>query len=328
VQLGSPIVDLDAVRTLVAVADSGQFQEAATDLSITQQAVSKRIAVLERHLGVLLFTRGPRGVQLTIDGQAFLPHARELLRAEERAAASVRPGRRALRVDVIGRQLAPAGLLHQFHRAHPDTELDVVTLFDADTAIAAVRSGAIDATFRALTVPTRQLPDGIEGARVLDEPIQLLTGAGHEFAAARAVTPAQLAGHRIWMPGIVTGTEWAAYYDELAATFELTIDPTGPNFGIEPLLDVIADSSALATFVGEQTRLVWPADHDLRRIALHDPTPVYPHSLISRSDNPHPALTALRNHLRTAQPAHPDTRTWAPKWAQRSTPPEPAGPAR
>jgi DNA-binding transcriptional LysR family regulator len=47
VQLGSAIVDLDAVRTFVAAAGTGQFQEAATDLSITQQAVSKRIATLE-----------------------------------------------------------------------------------------------------------------------------------------------------------------------------------------------------------------------------------------------------------------------------------------
>lgn len=78
----------------------------------------------------------------------------------------------------------------------------------------------------------------------------------------------------------LTGTEWAAYYDQLAAAFGLTIDPIGPNFGTEPLLDVIADSSALATFVGEQTRLVWPADYGLLRIAVHDPTPVYPHSLI------------------------------------------------
>jgi DNA-binding transcriptional LysR family regulator len=308
-------VDLDAVRTYVAVADAGQFQQAGADLSITQQAVSKRIAALEKDLGVRLFIRTARGARLTIDGQAFLPHARGLLQAEERAAASVRPGRRALRVDVIGRRLAPAGLLRDFHRAHPETELDVVTLFDADAAIAAVRSGTIDASFRAVTLPARQLPDGIETAPVLDEPVQLVTGPAHELAAARAVTPAELAGHRIWMPGIVTGTEWAAYYDELAAAFALTIDPTGPNFGIEPLLDVIADSSALATLVGEQTRLVWPADYGLRRIAVHDPTPVYPHSLIWRSDNSHPALTTLRNYLGSTQPNDRDAETWTPKWA-------------
>lgn len=304
-------MDLDAVRTFVAAADAGQFQEAAVELSITQQAVSKRIAALEKDLGVRLFTRTARGAQLTIDGQAFLSHARDLLQVEVRAAASVRPGRRALRVDVIGRRLAPAGLLRDFHRAHPQTELDVVTHFDADAAIAAIRSGTIDASFRALTL--RALPDGIEAVRVLDEPVQLLTGPAHEFAAARAVTPAELAGHRIWMPGIVTGTEWAAYYDELAAAFGLTIDPIGPNFGTETLLDVIADSSALATFVGEQTRLVWPADHGLRRIAVHDPTPVYPHSLIWRSDNQHPALATLRNYLGSIQPDHRDAETWTPK---------------
>jgi hypothetical protein len=116
------------------------------------------------------------------------------------------------------------------------------------------------------------------------------------------------------MPGIVTGTEWAAYYDDLAAAFGLTIDPTGPNFGVEPLLDVIADSRALTTFVGEQTRLAWPAEYGLRRIALHGPTPVYPHSLIWRGDNPHPALTALRGHLGSAPPSHRGG-TWTPAWA-------------
>ncbi|MFJ5798252.1 LysR family transcriptional regulator [Streptomyces decoyicus] len=309
-------MDLDAVRTFVAVADGGRFQEAAADLSITQQAVSKRIAALEKDLGVRLFTRGARGARLTIDGQAFLPHARDLLQAEERAAASVRPGSRALRIDVIGRRLAPAGLLRGFHRAHPETALDVVTLFDADAAIAAVRSGTIDASFRAVTLPARRLPDGIEAARVHDEPVQLLTGPAHEFAAARSVTPAQLAGHRIWMPGIVAGTEWAAYYDDLAAAFGLTIEVTGPDFGTEPLLDTIADSSVLATFVGDQTRLVWPADHDLRRIAVHDPTPVYPHSLIWRGDNPHPALATLRTYLGSLRSGRCDAETWVPKWAQ------------
>lgn len=301
------------MRTFVAVADAGQFREAALGLDVTQQAVSKRVAALEKDLGARLFTRTARGAQLTVDGQVFLPHARELLRAEERAAASVRPGRRALRVDVIGRRLAPADLVRDFHRAHPDTALDVVTLFDADAAISAVRSGTIDASFRALTLPARQLPEGIEAARVHDEPLELLTGPRHALASARSVTPAQLAGHRIWMPGNVAGTEWAAFYDDLAAAFGFTIEVTGPDFGTEPLLDTIADSPLLATFVGVQTRMVWPADHDLRRIPVRDPTPVYPHSLVWRADNPHPALASLRAHLGTARR---DAGTWTPKWAQ------------
>jgi DNA-binding transcriptional LysR family regulator len=250
----------------VAVTEAGQFSEAAADLSLTQQAVSKRVAALEKDLGVRLLARTARGVQLTTHGEAFLPHARELLQAEERAAASVHPGRSALRVDVIGRWLAPAMLLRDFHRAHRRTGLDLVTLFDAGTAIAAVRSG-------------------------------------------------QLAGHRIWMPGIVPGTEWAAFYDDLAAALGLTIDVTGPGFGTEPLLDVLAGSPALATFVGEQTRVLWPGHYDLRRIPLRDPVPVYPHSLVWRHDNPHPALTTLRGFLAARPAGHAAGAAWTPPWA-------------
>ncbi|MBA6432951.1 LysR family transcriptional regulator [Streptomyces sp. GMR22] len=311
-------MDVMAVRTFVAVADAGQFQEAAAGLSITPQAVSKRVAALEKELGVQLFTRDARGARLTIDGQAFLPHARTFLHSAECAVASVRPGHRALRVDVIGRQLSLTGLLRGFHRAHPEIELDVVTLFDSDTAIAAVRDGTIDATFRAVTMPGRPLPRGVEATPVFDEPLRLFTGPRHEFANAPALTPAQLAGQRIWMPGNLPGTEWAAYYDELATTFGIVIDSVGPDFGIEALLDTIAGSTALATFVSEQTPLVWPAGHDLRRIPLKDPTPLYPHSLIWRTHNPHPSLAALRRHLTAAYPGRPDSGVWVPEWTTRS----------
>ncbi|MDA2806153.1 LysR family transcriptional regulator [Nocardiopsis sp. LSu2-4] len=309
-------MDVAAVRTFVAVVEAGQFQEAAADLSITPQAVSKRVAALESELGVRLFTRDARGARITIDGQAFLPHARAFLQAAQRAADSVRPGGRALRVDVIGRRLSLAGLLRGFHLAHPGTALDVVTLFDFDAAIAAVQAGTIDATFRAVTMPGRRLPQGVEAAPVFDEPLHLFTGPGHPFADAAAVTPARLAGRRVWMPGNLPGTEWAAYYDELAAAFGIVIETVGPNFGIEHLLDTIAGSTTLATFVSEQTPLAWPAGHSLRRIPIVDPTPVYPHSLVWRTDNPHPGLAELRAHLAPSSPGRPESGVWVPGWAR------------
>jgi hypothetical protein len=149
------------------------------------------------------------------------------------------------------------------------------------------------------------------------DPVRVWTGVHQAEAVRQPATQmaALLVGHRIWMPGIVPGTEWAAYYGDLAAAFDLTIEVTGPDFGTEPLLDTIADSRSLATFVGEQTRLVWPADHGLRRIAVRDPTPVYPHSLIWHRDNPHPTLTALRTHLHPGRPDPSAAETWTPTWA-------------
>ncbi|MER6035966.1 LysR family transcriptional regulator [Streptomyces sp. NPDC001835] len=307
-------MDLEAVRTFAAIARAGQFQKAAVDLAVTQQAVSKRVAALERELGVRLFTRTPRGAELTIDGQAFLPHARELLRVAERAVASVRTGHRPLRVDVINSRGAASGLMRGFHRARPEVDLDVVMLFDVETAVAAIRSGTVDASFRAVAAPGRPLPEDIESVRVLDEPLQLLTGPAHALADATSVTVAELVGHRIWMPGIVPGTEWAAYYDDLVAEYGLTIEATGPNFGSDALLDTIADTPALATFMSEHTRLVWPAGHGLRRIPVTDPTLVYPHSLLWHRDNPHPALPTLRAHLAAVTTGHDAPGTWTPDW--------------
>ena len=307
-------MDLDAVRTFVSAADAGQFQDAAAALSITQQAVSKRIAALEKSLDVRLFTRTPRGVQLSIDGQAFLPHARELLRVADRADASVRPGRRALRVDVVNRRIAPAVLLQDFYRVHPEIALDVVTLpGDVDAAIGALQAGTIDATFHAVRAP---LTPAVKAVRVIDDPHQILVGPRHPLANARFVTPEQLAGHRIWMPGMAAGTEWADYYDELAAAFGLTIDVVGPVFGNEALLAEIADSADLATFVGEGSRYLWPDSYDLRRVPVREPTPIYPMSMIWRDGNRHPALRELRGFVNSRRSSISDREVWVPRWGE------------
>lgn len=302
-------MDIEAVRTFVAVAETGRFKDAAADLRITQQAASKRVANLERSLDAVLFIRTARGARLTAEGRALLPHAREVLRAVENAAAAVRPGGRALRVDVLSRRIAPSAALHRFHRAHPDTGLDVVSLPDAnaDAAVAELLAGRIDATFRALAAP----PAGVTAERALDDPLQLLTGPRHPLARARSLRPADLAGHRIRIPGIRPGTEWADYYDALSEAFGLSIDAAGPNFGSDALLDTIAESATTATLVCAGDRYVWPDSCGLRRIPLTDPVPVYPHSLLFRTGDPHPALGLLRRHL-AAHRTIPAGPVWEP----------------
>ncbi|MQY15444.1 HTH-type transcriptional regulator HdfR [Streptomyces sp. RB5] len=307
-------MDLEAVRTVVTVADAGQFQRAAVDLSLTQQAVSKRVAALERHLGVRLFTRTPHGAELTSDGEAFLPHARELLRAADRAAASIRT--RPLRVDVLTSRSAPTGLLRGFHRKHPSVDLEVVTLPDIDAALAALRAGTLDATFRAVTDPSRRLPPDIASTRVLDEPLQLLTGPSHALSSAPSVTLTALREHRIWMPGLRPGSEWAAYYTALTSEFSLRIESKGPNFGSDALLDTIASSPTLTTLMS--THQSWPTPHTLHHIPITHPTPVYPHSLLWQHANAHPALATLRSYLAGAAPGRDAEGTWRPGWVLAS----------
>lgn len=298
----------------MAVADAGQFQAAADDLGLTQQAVSKRVAKLERDLGVSLLDRTTRRARLSVDGQVFLPHARDLLTAASRAAESVQKKSRAFRIDVLNTRTAPATHLREFHRLQPEVALDVVTLPEADTpaAIAAVLEGTIDATFRALTDPTTRIPASIRSERLIDDRHQLLVGPRDPLADSTTLTLADLRTYRIWMPGMRAHTEWGGYYAELSREFGLQIDTMGPSFGVDSLLDELAESANLATLVGEGTRYLWPDSYDLRRIPIVDPTPVYPHSILWRADDDHPVLAAFLDHLRERHRSPARSTTWAP----------------
>ena len=77
-------LDLTQVRAFVAAAEQLHFGRAAAQLFLTQQALSKRIARLERALGEQLFVRGARGVELSDAGRRFLPHVRQLPAAPPR----------------------------------------------------------------------------------------------------------------------------------------------------------------------------------------------------------------------------------------------------
>ena len=308
-------MDTEAVRSFVRAAELGRLQRAADELGLTQQAVSKRIAALERELGVRLFDRTARGVELTLDGRAFLPHGRSIVTGAERGIAAITPGSRSLRIDVLGLRSAQAVVLHDYWRSHPEIDLDVVTLRvdDPRRVVAALRAGEIDASFRTVTDPVT-LPREVHLIHAFDSPLELLVGSRHPLATARTLTPPQLRKHRIWVPGIAPGSEWGEFYDQLATAFDLRIDAAGPHFGDDVLLDALADSADVATLVGARDRYVWPTNHDLRRIPVVDPTLVYPLSLILPRTDPHPGLRGVISHLRTL-PA-PPAPTWRPSWAR------------
>lgn len=93
-------LDLDAVRAFVLVAELASFTRAADALGTTQSAVSLKLKRLEAQLGKPLLERTPRRVTLAAVGAAFLPAARELLDAHERALAALSSVQRRLVIGV------------------------------------------------------------------------------------------------------------------------------------------------------------------------------------------------------------------------------------
>lgn len=82
-------MELRQLRYFVAIADQGSFSKAAERVFIAQSALSHQLAQLEDELGVSLFARSRRGVELTDAGQRFLPHAVSILRQVQEAREAI-----------------------------------------------------------------------------------------------------------------------------------------------------------------------------------------------------------------------------------------------
>ena len=85
------ILDIDTVQAFMLIADLGSFTRAAEVLDTSQATISLKLKRLETRLGHRLLERTPRHVSLTAQGERFLPAARNLLDAHERALSGLQP---------------------------------------------------------------------------------------------------------------------------------------------------------------------------------------------------------------------------------------------
>ncbi|MHC2998491.1 LysR family transcriptional regulator [Microbacterium sp. HJ5] len=124
-------MNLDQLRSFVAVARLGNFTRAASELHLAQPSLSRQIALLEHDLGAELFNRARGGSTLTTAGQSLLPLARRMLadadtvRREIDELAGLRRGRVRLGTTPTLCVSLVAEVLSAFHAAHPAVELHI-----------------------------------------------------------------------------------------------------------------------------------------------------------------------------------------------------------
>ena len=142
-------MDIKQLRYFLAVAQELNFTRAAEKLFMAQPPLSQQIMGLEEELGVALFRRSNRHVELTAAGEALLLHARRVLNAASEAVATVhavRDGRRG-NITVGAVHSAIYTLLPEtlaaFARSHPDVDVDVREMAIHDQ-VRALREGVID----------------------------------------------------------------------------------------------------------------------------------------------------------------------------------------
>ncbi|RVU16673.1 LysR substrate-binding domain-containing protein [Methylobacterium oryzihabitans] len=123
-------LDLDQLRTLVAIADTGSFTRAAEAVNKTQSAVSMQMKRLEERVGREVFCRAGRLTRLTDDGERLLDYARRIVRLHAECLAAFDEGDLAGRVrlglpDDYAERYLPE-ILGRFARTHPRAEVTVV----------------------------------------------------------------------------------------------------------------------------------------------------------------------------------------------------------
>src|ERR1700752_3025460 len=100
-------LDIPTVQASLLVAELQSFTRAAEALGTTQAAVSMKMERLEAVVGKRLVERSPRAVRLTADGTTFLPNARALIEAHNRALASEQPTRQQLSLGISDHAAGP-----------------------------------------------------------------------------------------------------------------------------------------------------------------------------------------------------------------------------
>ncbi|NNE79116.1 MAG: LysR family transcriptional regulator [Silicimonas sp.] len=144
-----PLLDLDLLKTLVAIAETGSFSAAAGVVHRTPSAVSMQVKKMEDILGRAVFIRDSRSVELTTDGAFLLEHARRMLALNRDAVARfVQPDiegvvRLGAPDDVAERFLVD--MLRRFADSHPSVSVNVA-VDTTDRMITQLREGRLDLT--------------------------------------------------------------------------------------------------------------------------------------------------------------------------------------
>jgi len=197
----APVVELKEMHAALAVADELHFTRAAKKLNLTQSALSRQIQQLENALGVQLFQRGTRRVELTEAGEVFVRHARKTLALAQAAI---------VRARAIGKG-EPSEFLITYS---PFIDTQLVTSMQAT-----VESARPSIPVRYRSVPPQQQaqmllagrsqlaivmlplePESLDSICLIREPLMVALPSSHALARRRQLHASELAGEPlIWI---------------------------------------------------------------------------------------------------------------------------------
>ncbi|WP_104116032.1 LysR family transcriptional regulator [Arthrobacter sp. B1805] len=279
-------VELRHLRSLVGVIDTGSFTDAAIELGISQAAVSRNVAALERALGIRLLHRTTRSVELTPGGERVIRHARRTLTAVADLHHAALAGNGIVRIgyawSALGRHTPE--FQRQWAVAYPHREL---RLSRTNTPTAGLHEGTCDLAILRRLPNTKTLDVFIIG----EEKRYCAMAAEHPLASKRSVTLAQIATSPLAI-------------DQRTGSTQLDLWPENNRPGeviqtedVDDWLTVIGSERALGVSA-ESTAHQYPRPGLVYR-PVRDAPPVQVYAAWNKGDPPagHQALLALLRNL-------------------------------
>jgi DNA-binding transcriptional LysR family regulator len=203
----SPQVESRPLRYFVAVAEELNFGRAAERLGIAAPALSRAISQLETQLGLRLFDRSTRHVELTEAGRVLLDQSRPALagldaaaRRAQRATGARRRLVLTLKADVEGGLLEP---ILSAYRDEPGAVPLEVSFSGLTEGARLLRDGRADVAL----IFSDFDPEGLDFEPLMEEPLVAALAAGHPLAAREEISTADLAAEhtpkssgQLWWP--------------------------------------------------------------------------------------------------------------------------------
>ncbi|CDP86674.1 MULTISPECIES: LysR family transcriptional regulator [Mycolicibacterium] len=216
-------LDLRLVRYAVVLADELHFARAATRLHIAQQTLSAQISQLEARLGVNLFLRDRRGVELTPAGELFIARGRDLLSDAQDLLAELRETKPPLRLDVITEGLTAGVVARELGSRIDDLLVEIRQSQGLAVTASAVAEGRIDLAFGWVDGLETALPPSLHSQLVRLEPIGVVLPAGHRLAAFEEVPMHELAQHPMVVHTAEEAVDWQTWIETVVEAFDLDI---------------------------------------------------------------------------------------------------------
>ena len=194
------MLDLNDIAVFARVVEAGSFTAAARLLGMPKTTVSRRVAALERAVGVRLLQRTTRSLNVTDAGRLYYAQSSQALRTLEDANLRLAEARAepsgTIRISApvgFGESLLFSGMVFDFLAAHPKTNVELRLTDDKLNLV----ENRIDLAFR-----TGLLPDSTLVARKLGSTHRVLC-ASPDYLARRGVpvVPADLARHHCVIAG-------------------------------------------------------------------------------------------------------------------------------